>query len=270
MYGQDTRIPIVRRQGLAYVPAEAVAVRSGLDLEMSPSGDVTFDGHAVQGALTDGDAVLVPVQSLGAALHCRAHQTGSSWCLDKRAGGAEAADAPPPPVAHHHAHHQDALATVAVTHSDVPPAPADDAPPVPAPAMAPMVTDVPASGPVPEAFRPVIQSNGDIEITVTNVELVSSFRDTYKPSPGKQFAVVSLSMQNQSDIIQMTTGTWELRDQNNASSRSLDRISTLVVGTMRAAGIDYGYLVFEVDQGSTPTQLVYTQTGRSPLVVALH
>lgn len=305
MDGQNTGIAVTIRNGMAYVPAEAVAVRAALNIEITPSGDVTVDGQTVQGPTwMDGDQVMVPIDNLSRAMHRRVQASAGGVYTMDTAGVPVArgqADSAAVPVARSKSDSaavpvqkgsQDAMVVpVQQDSSDSLPVPVKRArhdevasivattndagngkltqPAIVTPHVVPVYTPV-SNAPIPETFHPVSEGNGEVELTVTNVKMASSFRDTYKPSEGKQFCIVWASLQNLSDMIQLTTGNWELRDQNGNVYRSLDRLSTLNISSMRAAGINYGYLVFEVNLNSQPASLTFSMTNRAPFTLQLH
>jgi hypothetical protein len=121
-----------------------------------------------------------------------------------------------------------------------------------------------------EAFIPKSETNSVFQITVTNIEEVSSIKDYYKPKPGYKFAIVYLQQQNVSNEVQIYTGKFSLVDQKNSSFEALDKLSNFWLVVLRPGGVNMGYLVFEIPEDSKSMALVLHGLNMSPLSVSFN
>jgi len=119
------------------------------------------------------------------------------------------------------------------------------------------------------SFRPRSESNDVFRVTVSNIEVVDTIKDYYKPKPGYKFVVVYLSQQNTSDDVQIYTGRFSLLDQDNSSYDYIEGLSNFWLIILRPGGINFGYLVFEIPADAKPMNLVLHGLNRAPLSVAL-
>lgn len=130
----------------------------------------------------------------------------------------------------------------------------------------------PTPGPkfeVVEAFVPKSQTNSVFQVTVTNIEEVSSIKDYYKPKPGYKFVVVYLQQQNISNAVQIYTGKFSLVDQKNSSFEALDKLSNFWLVVLRPGGMNMGYLVYEIPEDSKSMAVVLHGMNMPPLSVSL-
>ena len=129
-------------------------------------------------------------------------------------------------------------------------------------------TSTPGAG-VTEAFIPRSETNAVFQVTVSNIENVSSIKDYYKPKPGYKFVVVYLQQQNISNEVQIYTGKFSLVDQKNSSYEALDKLSNFWLVVLRPGGIIMGYLVYEIPEDSKPMGIVLHGLNMAPLSVQL-
>jgi hypothetical protein len=254
--GAKTDVHVVMASGQPYVVAESVALKTG-SVVAEDGNQVKIDGQPVTGkTVMSGDQLMVPLQNLAKAMHRQVTQSQAGWRLDKIVTG----DAP--------RKHGALAVTAPHIQADVPPAPADDAPPAAAP---PTLVQPPVynPNPLPEAFRPIIQNTTELQVCITNVRFQDSFNDKYKPADGHVFCIVEGTVQNTSNIMQMTEGTWNLSDQQGSTYKVNEHLSTLTMSSMRMAGMNVGYLVFEVNQGAVPSQLTFHQEGHGSMTFNL-
>jgi len=145
--------------------------------------------------------------------------------------------------------------------------------PSPAPTKVNIDYTPPTPGPkfdVTEAFIPKSQSNAIFQVTVTNIEEVSSIKDYYKPKPGYKFIIVYLQQQNISNEVQIYTGKFSLVDQKNSSFEALDKLSNFWLVVLRPGGMNMGYLVYEIPEDSKPMGVVLHGMNMPPLSVSLN
>lgn len=121
---------------------------------------------------------------------------------------------------------------------------------------------------VAEAFIPKSEVNAIFQVTVSNLEEVSSIKDYYKPKPGYKFVLVYLQQQNVSNEVQIYTGKFSLVDQKNSSFEALDKLSNFWLVVLRPGGIIMGYLVYEIPEDSKPMAVVLNGLNMAPLSVA--
>jgi hypothetical protein len=118
-------------------------------------------------------------------------------------------------------------------------------------------------------FVPRSESNGVFRVSVTNVEVVDSIKDYYKPKPGYKFVIVYLSQQNISEEVQIYTGRFSVLDQDSRSYDYIEGLSNYWLVILRPGGINFGYLVFEVPSDAKPMSTVLHGLNQSPLTVGL-
>lgn len=121
----------------------------------------------------------------------------------------------------------------------------------------------------PEAFIPRSASNGIFLLTVTNVELVNTIKDYYKPKNNYQFVVVYLSQQNISDLVQTYTGKFYLIDNHKNIYNFIEGLSNFWLIILRPGGNNFGYLVFEIPKEAKPSQLILQAINQAALSVSL-
>ncbi|MHB2016690.1 MAG: DUF4352 domain-containing protein [Candidatus Xenobia bacterium] len=252
--GVPTGVTATIVAGVPYVAVDPIAVQAHQGVMIAPgTQEVRVGGQRVAGPVRmQGLQVTVPARNLAKALHrsMRIDRAGSRINLDPTT--TPVATGPPNP-----GH--------VTTEHPAPPAAQTQ------PATAPIPSIEATEGaPLPEAFTPVIAGNGDMQVTVTNLEVTNEFRHAYHPSDGHQFVVVYASLQNTSQIVQVSEGKFLLRDGAGRTYEPLDNLSTLMLVVLRPAGINYGYSVFEIPQGTQPEAFMYVQENHAPLVVALH
>ena len=249
--GAPTGVTAHMVAGVPYVAVDPIAVQAGSGVMIAPgTQEVRVGGQRVAGPVRmEGLQVMVPAANLGHALGRTVRISGEKIFFEPST--TPAANGP------------GSNGHVTTTH----PAPIQAPAPVPQPVEPPIETP---AGTIPEAFQPSIAGNGDMQVTVTNLELATEFRNAYHPSDGHQYAIVFASVQNTSQIMQVSQGKFTLRDNVGRTYESLDSLSTLMLVVLRPGGINYGYLVFEVPLGTTPDTFTYVQENRAPLNVVLH
>ena len=116
-------------------------------------------------------------------------------------------------------------------------------------------------------YVPKTAKNSVFQVTVTNVENISTFKDFYRPKEGHRYVIVYLSQQNISQQVQIYTGRFSLLDQKANSYDYMEGLSNFWLLILRPFGINFGYLVFEVPVDSTPVSLVLHSLNQAPLTV---
>jgi len=120
-----------------------------------------------------------------------------------------------------------------------------------------------------DVFVPRSTQNAAFQLTITNFEVVGSFKGYYQPRGGHVFAIVYLSQKNISGAAQVYPGKLHLVDNNGHTYDSMDELSNFWPVIMRPYGINFGYLVYEVPENVAPAQVVLTTVGNPPLSVNL-
>ncbi|MHC9538225.1 MAG: DUF4352 domain-containing protein [Vulcanimicrobiota bacterium] len=118
-------------------------------------------------------------------------------------------------------------------------------------------------------FSPKRGSNEIFSVTVTNMEEVNTIKNYYKPRSGSKYIVVYLTQQNVSNQTQIYTGKFSLIDESNKVYEYMEGLSNFWLVILKPGGVNFGYLVFEIPEGTTPVRLVLHALNHEPLAVKL-
>jgi len=118
-------------------------------------------------------------------------------------------------------------------------------------------------------FSPKRGSNEIFSVTVTNMEEVNTIKNYYKPRSGSKYIVVYLTQQNISNQTQIYTGKFSLIDESNKVYEYMEGLSNFWLVILKPGGVNFGYLVFEIPEGTTPVRLVLHALNHEPLAVKL-
>jgi hypothetical protein len=118
-------------------------------------------------------------------------------------------------------------------------------------------------------YRERIAKNDTFSITVSNVEIPGTFKNFYKPMDGYKFVIIYLSQTNISKSVQIYTGRFSLLDDQKRSYDYSESMSNFWLMILREGASNFGYLVFEIPQGSSPSMLVLHALNQEPLTVNL-
>ncbi|MBI2267415.1 MAG: DUF4352 domain-containing protein [Armatimonadetes bacterium] len=244
------------KSGILYVPAQSVSSALGLILKWDPSSQtIAIKDKSVQVApLMKGGVLFVPAESM-------AEVAGASLEWDPVAKKASFVY-PPPKIRPKNPETPPGIGT--------PPKFVPDKGAIVKNPQNPRLPENPVPQiQEPEIFIPRSASNGDFFITVTNVERVTVIKDFYRPKPGYRFVIIHLSQQNVSDKVQMYTGRFSLVDAAGRAFDYVEGLSNFWLQILRPGGINFGYLVFEIPDKSSPVQLILHTYNTSPLAVNL-
>jgi len=106
-------------------------------------------------------------------------------------------------------------------------------------------------------------------VTITNMEELNTIKSHYKPNAGSKYVIVYLSQQNISTQTQIYSGKFSLVDGDNKIYEYLEGLSNFWLVILKPGAVNFGYLVFEVPQGSTATRLVLHALNQEPFSVKL-
>ncbi len=118
-------------------------------------------------------------------------------------------------------------------------------------------------------FSPKRSNNDIFSVTVTNMEEVNTLKNYYKPRSGGKYIVVYLTQQNISNQTQIYTGKFSLIDESNKVYEYMEGLSNFWLVILKPGGVNFGYLVFEIPEGTTPVRLVLHALNQQPLAVKL-
>lgn len=150
----------------------------------------------------------------------------------------------------------------------------NEAPPMPSPGVAnttrgQLKTAKQIASGSHDVFVPRSTQNAAFQLTITNFEVVGSFKGYYQPRGGHVFAIVYLSQKNVSGAAQVYPGKLHLADSDGHTYDAMDELSNFWPVIMRPYGINFGYLVYEIPDSVAPSQVVLTTVGNPPLSVNL-
>jgi len=120
-----------------------------------------------------------------------------------------------------------------------------------------------------DVFVPRSARNSAFQISVTNVERLSSFRGYYQARSGYKFFVVYVSQKNVSGTPQVYPGKFHIQDSSGNAYEPMEELGSFWAVIMKPYGVNFGYLVYELPENTFPSQLVLTTVGLAPLSVNL-